>query len=276
MNRRTLLKAGASLAAVGLGVPFYTWRVEPHWLEIVRVPMPIPDLPVELEGKRLVQLSDIHVGPVDDEYVREVFRRVSDLAADFVVYTGDFTTQHADVFAHAAAMYATAPRGTLGTAGSFGNHDWGRGWIQAPVAARFAELFASMGIPILRNASLEMGGLRVCGMDDIWAGAFQPERALPGARPHLVLSHNPDTVDLPGWDAYRGWVLSGHTHGGQVKPPFLDPPILPVKNKRYTAGVFDVGSGRTLYVNRGVGHLTRVRFNVRPEVTLFELRRATI
>jgi predicted MPP superfamily phosphohydrolase len=57
-----------------------------------------------------------------------------------------------------------------------------------------------------------------------------------------------------------------------VKPPFLPPPIIPCRNKRYTAGVFDVGPRRTLYINRGLGHLQRVRFNVRPEITLFTLQ----
>ena len=81
-----------------------------------------------------------------------------------------------------------------------------------------------------------------------------------------MLSHNPDVQDLPIWDGVRGWALAGHTHGGQVKPPFLPPPILPVQNKRYTAGAFDVGPGRTLYVNRGLGFFYQVRFDVRPEL----------
>jgi len=87
----------------------------------------------------------------------------------------------------------------------------------------------------------------------------------------IALSHNPDTVDRAGWGWHRGWILSGHTHGGQVKPPFLPPPLLPVENKRYTAGEFSLSDGRRLYINRGVGHLLRVRFNVRPEVTIFRL-----
>ncbi|HEX2860069.1 MAG TPA: hypothetical protein VHN79_00430, partial [Lacunisphaera sp.] len=70
---------------------------------------------------------------------------------------------------------------------------------------------------------------------------------------------------------YQGWILAGHTHGGQCKPPFLPPPLLPVRNRRYTAGEFDLGDGRKLYINRGLGHLLRVRFNVRPEVTVFRL-----
>ena len=92
--------------------------------------------------------------------------------------------------------------------------------------------------------------------------------------PTVVLSHNPDVQDLPIWDGVRGWVLAGHTHGGQVKPPFLPPPILPVNNRRYTAGAFDVGPGRTMYINRGLGFLHQVRFGVRPELTLFTLARA--
>jgi uncharacterized protein len=73
---------------------------------------------------------------------------------------------------------------------------------------------------------------------------------------------------------YEGWILSGHTHGGQCKPPFLPPPLLPVRNRRYTAGEFPLTGGRRLYISRGVGHLLPVRFNVRPEVTVFELRPA--
>jgi predicted MPP superfamily phosphohydrolase len=73
---------------------------------------------------------------------------------------------------------------------------------------------------------------------------------------------------------HDGWILSGHTHGGQCKPPFLTPPLLPVRNRRYTAGEFALDGGRRLYISRGVGHLRQVRFNVRPEVTVFELHSA--
>ena len=57
----------------------------------------------------------------------------------------------------------------------------------------------------------------------------------------------------------------------KVKPPFLKPPILPVKNKRYGAGEIDLNDGRTLYINRALGNLYQVRFNVRPEITVFKL-----
>ena len=88
---------------------------------------------------------------------------------------------------------------------------------------------------------------------------------------NIALSHNPDTVDHSIWNNYNSWILSGHTHGGQCKPPFLNPPMLPVKNTRYSAGEIDLEDGRTLYINRALGHLWQVRFNVRPEITLFTL-----
>ena len=74
--------------------------------------------------------------------------------------------------------------------------------------------------------------------------------------------------------AIEGWILSGHTHGGQCKPPFLPPPLLPVRNRRYTSGEIDATGGRRLYISRGVGHTMMVRFNARPEVTVFTLQRA--
>ena len=91
------------------------------------------------------------------------------------------------------------------------------------------------------------------------------------SKANIVLCHNPDVCDLNIWNDYKGWVLAGHTHGGQCKPPFLNPPILPVKNKKYSSGEIDLEDGRTLYINRAIGHLFQVRFNVRPEITIFEL-----
>jgi predicted MPP superfamily phosphohydrolase len=124
-----------------------------------------------------------------------------------------------------------------------------------------------------------MGGLQFAGIGDLWSPEFGAETraaldTLTPGQPTVVLAHNPDAQDEPIWDGVRGWVLAGHTHGGQVKPPFLPPPILPVRNKRYSSGRFEVGPGRTLYINRGLGHLQQVRFNARPELTLFTLVRA--
>jgi predicted MPP superfamily phosphohydrolase len=123
----------------------------------------------------------------------------------------------------------------------------------------------------------DVDGLQIVGLDDLWGRRFDsvtPFRSLDPSRAMLALSHNPDTADLEAWHGFEGWILAGHTHGGQCKPPFLPPPIVPVRNKRYTAGVFELPGGRTMYISRGAGHFLQVRVNVRPEVTVFTLQRA--
>jgi predicted MPP superfamily phosphohydrolase len=205
------------------------------------------------------------------------FEQVQRLAPEIVVYTGDFTSHASDVFDHARRVFAHLALGSRATFGILGNHDYGPSWSHPEIAQRIADLAQAAGVHMLRNEKAEVNGLQVVGLDDLWARRFEPHRALAHlnrAEAALVLSHNPDTADQPGWGDYAGWILAGHTHGGQCKAPFLPPPLLPVRNRRYTAGEFALAGGRRMYINRGVGHLLRVRFNVRPEVTLFQLERA--
>jgi predicted MPP superfamily phosphohydrolase len=277
-RRRFLWKGLGSAMALATGTGLYAWRIEPHWVEFVERALPIANLPRTLVGRRLVQLSDLHVGTrVDDDYVTGVFDRVRALAPDIVVFTGDFTENDRRMAAHARRVYARTPLGRLATVGVFGNHDYGPGWRYPELAADLVPVLADCGIRVLRNEVVDVGGLDDVGLDDLWAKQFQPTAALAyrnAAKPAIVLSHNPDTADEPGWLGYEGWILSGHTHGGQCKPPFLPPPVIPVRNRRYTSGEIDATGGRRLYISRGVGHTLMVRFNVRPEVTVFTLQRA--
>ena len=270
-RRRLLAAAAAGAGSLGL----YTWRVEPHWLEIVRRKMPVRGLPPELAGKSLLHVSDLHIGPrVDDDYLAGVFQLIQELSPEIVVYTGDFVCANADLVDHAPRVFAQLACGTLGTFGILGNHDYGRGWRDDGAADRVMALAEEAGVRILRNETADVHGLTIVGLDDLWADRFEPGAVLPGlpaSDPAVVLVHNPDAVDTPGWETYAGWILAGHTHGGQCKPPFLPPPLLPVRNRRYTSGEFELSGGRRMYISRGVGHLTRVRFNARPEATIFEL-----
>jgi predicted MPP superfamily phosphohydrolase len=273
-RRRFLTLATAGAAATGL----WTWQIEPHWLELVERRLPLDHLPKSWRGARLVHLSDLHVGPqVADDYLVETFRRVRRLEPDVVVYTGDFVSCDADIHAHLDALLAEFPRGRRATLASLGNHDYGPGWGHPEIAARVAGQLTGAGLRVLTNRLEVLDGLQVVGLGDLWAGRFVPADAFARLDPRrgaIALSHNPDTADRGDWSRFRGFILAGHTHGGQCRPPFLAPPLLPVRNRRYTAGEFDVGPGRSLYVSRGVGHLTQVRFNVRPEVTVFELASA--
>jgi uncharacterized protein len=276
LTRRKFLWASGAAMAAAAGVGLYTWRIEPHWLEFVYRSLPIRGLPAPLQGRTLIQLSDIHVGNrVDDEYLTNTFQRVAALRPDIVVLTGDLISYHPMVFEHMAQIYRHFPTGRLATLAILGNHDYGPAWSYPEIADRVVDTVAPFGISVLRNQVHEIEGLRIVGLGDLWARQFDTRRVIPllkSTDPTVVLSHNPDTVDLPVWDGYEGWILSGHTHGGQCKPPFLSPPLLPCQNQRYTAGDLELSGGRRMYISRGIGYLLHVRFNVRPEVTIFELR----
>ena len=304
MDRRRFITLGASALGVAAATGLYAWQIEPFWVEIVRRPMPLANLPQELVGKTLLQVSDIHVGPnVSSDYLIRSLVAAQSLEPDFVAFTGDFVSyRSANEVTELARVLRSMPRGRLGTVASLGNHDYGRHWGDVAVADDVSRVASDAGMVVLRNDVRTLAGLQFAGLADFWSPEFGPHHGLPPTgeliapvpsrfaradtdasdalrllardAPTVVLSHNPDVQDLPLWDGVRGWVLAGHTHGGQVKPPFLPPPVLPVRNKRYTAGAFDVGPGRTMYINRGLGFLVQIRFDVRPELTLFTLTRA--
>ena len=275
ISRRIWLKriCGGAAAVVG-----YTFWIEPFWVDVVRRPLPIAKLPQRLVGRTLVQLSDLHVGPqVSDKFLRRCFRLTKSLEPDYVVITGDYLTLIPNVgppWEQLEAVLPEIPNGRYGTVGILGNHDYGKDWFQNEIPLRLCALLEDRGVRVLRNAWQDFDGLRIAGLDDVWGPKFHPEPTLKAwdpQQPSLVLCHNPDAMDKPIWQGYQGWTLSGHTHGGQCKPPFLPPPLLPVRNLRYTAGEFAIAGGRNLYINRGLGHLMAVRFNARPEITLFTL-----
>ena len=280
MKRRKFIKNTLlGSASIGLITSLYAWKIEPFWLEFVKVKMPVLNLPKNLIGKTVMQISDIHVGnKFDYQHIIDSFREAKLLNPDFVVYTGDFVSYETkEQFKQLEEVMKFAVKGTIGTVGVLGNHDYGENWLAQDVADTITEILEDAGISILSNQQKEMSGLNIIGIDDYWGMNFNPNKIMSkydDNKANIVLCHNPDVCDLNVWNNYKGWILSGHTHGGQVKPPFLKPPILPVKNKRYSAGEIDLQDGRTLYINRALGNLFQIRFNVRPEITIFKLSKS--
>lgn len=279
MKRRTFIKTGIGLgAALGLG-GLYSFQIEPYWLEFVQMSMAIKNLPEELEGKTLMQISDIHAGNrFSLDYLIESFQKAKIFQPDLVMYTGDYTHyENEEQYTQLKQVLKHAVLGKLGTFGILGNHDYGHGWSMENVADTTTEILEKAGIKVLRDQKAEVEGLVIYGFEDLWGINFQPETIMntfESHRANLVLCHNPDACDLPVWNGFDGWILAGHTHGGQVRPPFLPPPILPVKNRKYDQGKIELDNGRTLYINRALGHLIPLRLNVRPEITLFTLTKA--
>jgi hypothetical protein len=280
MKRRKFVKRTFwGTVGVGFLTGLYSWQIEPFWLEFAKHKMPIANLPDNLIGKSLMQISDIHIGNrFDYSYIIDSFKKAQKFKPDFVVYTGDYVSyENAKQFEQLDEVLKYTVKGQIGTVGILGNHDYGKNWAEQGVADKISEQLTNVGIKLLKNEQVDISGLNIIGFDDYWALNFAPEKVMNNYdqnKANLLLCHNPDVCDLDVWNGYKGWILSGHTHGGQCKPPFLNAPMLPVKNKRYSQGEIDLHDGRTLYVNRAVGHLWQVRFNVRPEITIFELEKA--
>ena len=139
-----------------------------------------------------------------------------------------------------------------------------------------SSLLCAANIPLLHNCSevvrVRDQSIRFAGVPDLWSGEVDGNRAfanVPADDPAILLAHNPDTKDVL---ADRPWdlMLSGHTHGGQVVLPMLGERFVPVRYKRFIAGLKQ-WNGRQVYVTRGVGSIRGVRVNCRPEVTVLDL-----
>lgn len=279
MTRKHFLKRLLQLSAVG-ALPFlYSWQIEPFWVEFVERKLPIKNLPKELEGKILIQISDLHVGNrFDWNFLIESFQKAQQFKPDFVVYTGDFVNDGtSEDHESLKKVMAEAICGKLGTFGILGNHDYGTNWKDLGSSEKICDILENSGVVMLKNQQQELHGLNIIGFDDLWSPNFDPIKVMKdydSEKANLVLCHNPDVCDKDVWNGYQGWILSGHTHGGQCRIPGIITPILPVNNRKYISGEIDLEDGRMLYINRAIGHSFQVRFMVRPEITVFTLTQA--
>ena len=279
MTRKHFLKKLLQLSAVG-ALPFlYSWQIEPFWVEFVERKLPIKNLPTALEGKILMQISDLHVGNrFDWNFLIESFQKAKKFDPDFVVYTGDYVNHGtSEDQKHLLKVMEKAIYGKMGTFGILGNHDYGEGWKNPGSSEQVCRILQNNGVTMLMNEQEESHGLNIIGFDDLWSPNFDPMKVMKDYDPgkaNLVLCHNPDVCDKKVWNGYQGWILSGHTHGGQCRIPGVITPVLPVENKKYISGEIDLEDGRMLYINRALGHSFQVRFMVRPEITVFTLTQA--
>jgi predicted MPP superfamily phosphohydrolase len=274
-SRRRWLSGMATMSLTGCGLYGWATHFEPHWLEVTRHTLKIRNLPSSLEGKTLVQISDLHIGSTDESYLTSVMERVNDLQPDLLVITGDVIDhhfpEHGPVVERVLSTLAPAKITSLAC---LGNHDYGRHWRQLAVANEVTRVDNDCGIRVLRDEQVDVEGLNIVGMEDLWSPNFDSRRTLENTeseQPSLALCHNPDVCDRMVWGEFQGIILSGHTHGGQCHAPFIGPPRLPVQNRRYVGGFYPLEGARTLYVNRGLGYGYKARFNCRPELTEFRL-----
>ena len=281
-DRRKFLRqtssAGVGIAAYGVMAGTLQARADP---EILRHELHFPDLPSGLDGLRLVQLSDLHAGPLMEAGQLERWRRLAEAERpELLLITGDIV----DSLPEEAQAFVAAFKGFRAPRGMFailGNHDY----FTDP--RPIWKSLEAMGIQFLENrhALVERNGalLALVGLQDRMAqhGHFRDIRYGPGPSPalaiqgippgawRLCLSHRPSD-----WFLARGagarLTLSGHTHGGQINliPGLSSALIL----GPYTQGLYAKGDDQ-LYVSRGLGVVgLPVRIAAPPEITVITLR----
>ena len=280
LTRRAFL-ASAAFAPAAIGL--YSNQAARHDVEITHRTFPIRNLPAPFHGFRIVQFSDIHLEEYTEEFfLRHVVHQVNALAADLLLVTGDFISRgplSVDISIAAAARCA-ALLSTLACPeryGVLGNHD-------VVIGSRIVrDHMENNGLPLLVNqyVRVERGGahLFLGGVDDISEGHPNLSLALPENpdAPVLLMAHEPDYANhIVTHDRGRNvdLILSGHTHGGQVRIPGFRPLALPPLGQLYPEGHYLLGPTQ-LYVNRGIGTVgVPFRLNCPPEITVATLQPA--
>jgi uncharacterized protein len=273
----------AAVATGMLAVTADAALIEPNRPRLVRVDVALPRLPPSFDALSIAHLSDFHFDPYFSVTpIQAATRIVNEVKPDLVVLTGDFVTlpllKTRAIVTEAArqvepcAELLQQVRAPLGTWAVLGNHDVLTHGLHVETTLRQA------GIQVLRNRAvpLERDGKRIwlAGVDDVLAGGDDLDRTLrgvPAPEAVILLAHEPDFADQAA-NYPIDLQLSGHSHGGQVRFPFVGPLYLPELARKYPLGLRRVGRLK-LYTNPGVGTLRiPVRWNCPPEVTLIRLR----
>lgn len=288
LRRKALWRLGLTALAGRVGA--YAASFDSQLPVVERVEVPLANLPEDLEGLTIVQLSDLHWGPfVGQAQVRRAVDVALGLEADLVVLTGDYVSRSTH-YDPSWARELGRLRAPLGVYAVLGNHDV---WVDADAVAGDLD---RVGVTVLRDTRLGLsvrgGRLWLLGIEDIGLTCgllrsrfsdFQARQqevketldalltGLPADGLRVLLVHNPDFVAMLPQERLD-LVLCGHTHGGQVRLPLLGAPLVPLcLGRGYLAGLIRHGS-TWVYVNRGIGvGWLPLRLNCRPEVTYLRL-----
>jgi|APGre2960657505_1045072.scaffolds.fasta_scaffold14928_3 predicted MPP superfamily phosphohydrolase len=281
LSRRRLLTGAGFVGVTGAVGAAYTRLLEPRRLEVTHRTAPLGQ--ANAAPVKILHLSDLHAsGCVPIEFIAHAIELGLAEKPDLVCLTGDFITKHFTRFADYAdvlkPLAAAAP-----TFACLGNHDGGK-WAARPIYGGYPDHAAvrkcltASGAKVLLNQSHELTlrgrKLRIVGVGDLWSDEQRPVEAFGTVASDaetgvIALMHNPDGKEQL---AAFPWhlALCGHTHGGQLRLPWLGTPFAPVRDHRYVEGLHR-WRDRWLHITRGVGNLHGVRFNCRPEVSLLTL-----
>ncbi len=239
-------------------------------LSLERVDIRLKRLPKQLDGFKIIHLSDTHHSPFTTlEHIKRVVKVANRLRPDMFVLTGDYVSHEREYIAPVAAVLSKL-KAKYGIYACLGNHDH---WTDAGLVTH---LFRGEGINMLVNQGMRFeargASFWLAGVDDYMVGKTDVPAALRGSFPDemkLLLAHNPVIFR----EAARYGVdltLSGHTHGGQIKLRDDEKRILP---QRKLKGGLHARKNSQIYITRGIGTVVvPMRYQCPPEISLLELR----
>jgi uncharacterized protein len=272
MNRRSFLKFGALAGGAAL-VCSYPVFIERYLVQVNTYRIPVSRLPSAFEGFTIVQLTDLHYGPlVPLSLLESAIEQANSIPRDLIVCTGDYIHQRNS--AHQIEKIwpllatLTAPSGVFSI---LGNHDhWGDTERSIFWLNKTGQNLRHQTRKMERNGQV----LWFVGAGDLWEDHVSIDnlmKPIPKDDCRIVLAHNPDSADTI-IELKPDLMISGHTHGGQVNIPFFGTPVLPVKNKNYSFGLKRSGNNIPVFISRGIGWaILPVRFNCFPEIAVITL-----
>jgi len=276
VSRRQFLTAGG--AVLGGAVLIDAFEFELDRVQVSRHEVPVRGLPPSLEGLKIVQVSDLHLY----QGIHTAGHRSLDLIAaerpDLVLMTGDICEAGENL--PELMDFTSAARGRLGTYAIYGNWERSAEIDDETLGAAYQKAGATLLVN--QAATIEVGGARlsIIGLDDVLhRGAnLAKAKAMTQAQDVTIwMVHEPGWVDRVPWEASipPAMILSGHSHGGQIRLPLL-PPWLPPGCGRFVEGWYR-DTYAPLYVSRGIGTADiRARFRCPPELPVFVLRQAPV
>ncbi|WP_309492629.1 metallophosphoesterase [Paenibacillus anseongensis] len=278
MNRRAFLKysmsAVGSLAALAGVSGLYSIFGERYWIQLKTVPLAYRRYPAAFAGMRIVQFSDTHLGKYYSlDQLARVVKLVQRQKPDLICFTGDLFDSNYGQISDDVIPILSQLQAKLGKYAVLGNHD------MRLDPGRVRDVLEQSGFTVLVNAnkSIVRGNSRlwIAGIDEMFHGKPDLPLALKGTKEDefvLLLAHEPDFADT----ALKFPVdlqLSGHSHGGQIRIPFYGSLFTPDLGQKYEVGLYTFEKSEFhVYTNRGIGTtLFPIRFNCRPEITVFVL-----
>lgn len=263
--------AQGGFIAVLCGLLIYARFIEPHCIRLQHTRYALyPERALQRPVK-IALIADLHIGLFSghERQLKQIVKKINQAAPDFVVVAGDWTYEPEHTLADELAVLQqiTVPIYSVN-----GNHD--EQYPGPPIQDLLRDALRMNGVIDIEDQMLEFDEFRLLGIGDLWAGKTDMRELphLPQDKAWLILSHNPDTVEMVPALAYRALMLSGHTHGGQVQLPWLTDYVMKkVSILGHKKGLYHHAHA-DVFVTVGTGMVgVPLRFGVPPTVDLIEL-----